>query len=74
MSVDGDTATSTCYLHAQHVLPGTAGGDQFVFAGRYLDNLVRTADGWRIAERTLEAMWTSGNPAVIARPLQTLGK
>lgn len=72
VSVDGDAASATCYLHAQHVLPGTPGGEQFIFAGRYLDLLVRTPDGWRIAERTLEAMWTSGNPAVIARPIQTL--
>jgi hypothetical protein len=71
VSVEGDEATSSCYLHAQHVLPGTEGGEQFVFAGRYLDRLVRTPDGWRIAERTLQAMWTSGNAAVIARPLQS---
>jgi ketosteroid isomerase-like protein len=68
VTVDGDGATSQCYLHAQHVLPDTPGGDQFIFAGRYLDKLVRTSGGWRIAERTLEAMWTSGNPAVLGRP------
>jgi 3-phenylpropionate/cinnamic acid dioxygenase small subunit len=72
VTVDGDGATSSCYLHAQHVRPGTEGGEQFIFAGRYLDRLVRTGEGWRIAERTLEAMWTSGNAAVIARPLRTL--
>ena len=72
VSVDGDEATSTCYLHAQHVLLGTEGGDLFVFAGRYLDRLTRTPDGWRIAERTLEAMWTSGNIAVLGRPAATL--
>jgi ketosteroid isomerase-like protein len=72
VTVDGDDATSTCYLHAQHVLPDTPGGDQFIFAGRYLDKLVRTPDGWRIAERTLEAMWSSGNAAVLGRPAATL--
>lgn len=70
---DPDSATSTCYLPAQHVLPGTDGGDQFIFAGSYRDRVVRTAAGWRISERTLEALWTSSNPAVIARPLRTLG-
>lgn len=65
VTVDGDAAGASCYLHAQHVRPGLPGGEQFVFAGRYTDRLVRTRDGWRIAERTLEAMWTSGNPAVI---------
>jgi 3-phenylpropionate/cinnamic acid dioxygenase small subunit len=75
VTVDPDSATnatSTCYLHAQHVRPGAEGGEQFIFAGRYLDRLTRTPDGWRIADRTLEAMWTAGNPGVIARPLRTL--
>jgi len=63
--LDGDRAESTCYLQAQHVKTGTAGGDQFIIAGRYDDQLVRTADGWRILERRLAAMWTAGNPAVI---------
>jgi hypothetical protein len=72
VTVDGDTADATCYLHAQHVLPDTPGGDQFIFAGRYLDKLVRTPEGWRIAERTLEAMWTAGNAAVLGRPAATV--
>jgi hypothetical protein len=71
-AVTGDRAEASCYLHAQHVRPGTEGGEQFVFAGRYVDRLVRTSDGWRIAFRRLQPMWTSGNPAVIGRPLKTL--
>jgi len=60
----GDHAESSCYLQAQHVKAGTAGGDNFIIAGRYDDQLVRTPDGWRIRERRLQAMWTDGNPAV----------
>jgi ketosteroid isomerase-like protein len=67
VTLAGDTAASVCYLQAQHVRPGTAGGDLYVVAGRYLDRFVRTADGWRIAERRLEISWTEGNPAVLAR-------
>jgi 3-phenylpropionate/cinnamic acid dioxygenase small subunit len=63
--LDGDRAESTCYLQAQHVKAGTEGGDNFVIAGRYDDQLVRTPDGWRIRERRLKAMWTDGNPAVV---------
>jgi 3-phenylpropionate/cinnamic acid dioxygenase small subunit len=63
--LDGDRAESTCYLQAQHVKTGTAGGDNFIIAGRYDDQLVRTPDGWRIRERRLQAMWTAGNPAVV---------
>lgn len=65
--VDGQKATCTCYLQAQHVKEGTAGGDLFALGGRYTDALVRTADGWRIAHRTLTTWWTDGNPAVVAR-------
>ena len=65
--LDGDNATSTCYLQAQHVRAGTAGGDNFIIAGRYDNRLVRTPDGWRIRELRLERIWTEGNPAVTAR-------
>ncbi len=65
--LDGDEAESSCYLQAQHVRTGTAGGDNFIIAGRYDDRLVRTPDGWRIRERRLEVSWTEGNPAVRGR-------
>ena len=65
--LDGDEATSRCYLHAQHVRAGLPGGETFVIAGRYRDRFVRTDDGWRIRERRLDRWWTSGNPAVMAR-------
>lgn len=63
-TVDGDAATSECYLQAQHVQAGTPGGDTFIVAGRYSDELVRTEGGWRIARRRLETWWTSGNAGV----------
>jgi 3-phenylpropionate/cinnamic acid dioxygenase small subunit len=64
--VDGKEATSECYLQAQHVRAGAPGGDTFIVAGRYSDELVRTEEGWRIARRRLATWWTSGNPAVLA--------
>ena len=67
VTLAGDEADSVCYLQAQHVRPGTYGGDTFLIAGRYLDHFVRTPDGWRIAHRRLETLWTDGNPAVTAR-------
>jgi ketosteroid isomerase-like protein len=65
--VQGDEASSSCYLHAQHVRDGVPGGDRYVIAGRYVDRFARTDDGWRIRERRLERWWTRGNPAVTAR-------
>lgn len=64
--VDGDVATAQCYLQCQNLKSGTPDGETFIIAGRYSDELVRTADGWRIAVRRLEVWWTSGNPAVVA--------
>lgn len=65
VTLHGDEAESVCYLQAQHVQAGTEGGDNFIIAGRYLDKLVRTPEGWRINYRRLEGMWTDGNPAVV---------
>jgi len=65
VSIDGDRATSRCYLHAQHVRKTAVAGRNYVVAGRYEDDLVRTAEGWRIAHRRLVVMWTDGNPGVI---------
>ena len=62
--VDGDSATHRCYLQAQHVRRAAAGGPNYLVGGRYEDRLVRTAEGWRIAYRTLVVMWTDGNLAV----------
>lgn len=67
VAIDGDAATCRCYLHAQHTKRGTEGGDNFIIAGRYLDELVRTDDGWRITHRVLEMDWMEGNPKVTGR-------
>jgi len=61
--VDGDVATSRCYLQAQHV----AGGATFLLGGRYEDRLVRTGQGWRIAHRDLITIWTTGDPSILRR-------
>jgi hypothetical protein len=40
----------------------------YVIAGRYEDELVRTADGWRVSFRRLVVVWTDGNLAVVRPP------
>ena len=65
VSIDGNTATSRCYLHAQHTMNGTEGGDNYVMAGRYIDKLIRSGDEWRINKRQLILDWTEGNPKVL---------
>jgi ketosteroid isomerase-like protein len=64
VTVEGDTARCRCYLQAQHVRRDAEGGPNFIIAGTYSDELARTAEGWRIRHRVLEAIWTEGNPAV----------
>lgn len=49
---DPDRATGIAYLYAWHRLPGDA-PDAHLW-GQYHDVFRRTADGWRIAERTLK--------------------
>jgi hypothetical protein len=55
VSVDGDVATARSYLMNPTLLPNKA----LMFVGGYYnDRLVRTVDGWRIADRTLESSWS----------------
>ena len=67
ITIDGDRATSRCYLHAQHVRHAAEGSPNFIVAGRYEDDLERTAAGWRIRRRVLTTMWTDGNLGVVGR-------
>ena len=69
VAVDGDRATCRCYLHAQHVRDVDGVEAQLVVGGRYDDELVRTAGGWRIARRSLTVIWTAGDPRPSSRPV-----
>jgi 3-phenylpropionate/cinnamic acid dioxygenase small subunit len=52
VAVEGDIGESRCYFTAPMGRPAADGGQDVVTnAGYYLDRLVRTADGWRIAAR-----------------------
>jgi len=63
--VDGDEATHTCYVQAQHVRDD---GAKYLGAGRYADRLRRTEAGWRFSHRVLTSMWNEGDPSVVAGP------
>ncbi len=65
--LDANTATGRCHLQAQHVRRAAEGGSLFMVGGSYHDRYVRTPQGWRIAERRLEMLWTDGNPKVVSR-------
>jgi len=61
--IEGDRAQSVCYLFNPMGL-GKRGGEITLFwcGGRYLDELVRSDDGWRIAKRTNELHYMHGAP------------
>jgi hypothetical protein len=60
VSVDGDTARSTCNLFNPMGSPDGAGGVHVrLVGGRYHDDHVRTPDGWRIAARRMERRWSA---------------
>ena len=64
--VDGDKAIAGCYFVATKYVADTPGGDTYSVHGKYIDQMVRTPDGWRIAHRQLEPTFTDGNPQVEA--------
>ncbi len=66
VEVDGDEGQSRCYFVAQHVRSAAEGGPHYVVAGKYVDDVVRTTDGWRIKHRVLTTIWTEGNVKVFA--------
>ncbi len=62
--VEGDAASAGCYLRVHMQRQGAAGGEHFEMGGRYTDELLRTSLGWRFAKRTIEILWSQGNPNV----------
>lgn len=69
LTLDGDTAHSRTILFNPMVHRGEDGADQVFFIGLwYRDTLVRTAGGWRIAERYEEIGWTHNVPQMAPPP------
>lgn len=64
--VDGDTATAETYTLCHHRFRSPEGAIDRVAALRYLDGLVRTAEGWRIRRRDVVVDWERADP--VAEP------
>jgi 3-phenylpropionate/cinnamic acid dioxygenase small subunit len=60
ITLQGDTATSIAAFHNPMVWPN---GTMFFCGGEYHDKLVRTADGWRIAERIEKTTYSTDSIA-----------
>lgn len=68
VSLDGDRATCTSYVQAQHVLTRADGPASYLLGGRYVDQLVRLDGRWLISSVTLQVRWALGDPAVVGLP------
>lgn len=56
-SVDGDRATGESWCRAHHVYEEDGVRRDWVMAIRYLDDYVRSGDGWQIQDRRLVVDW-----------------
>lgn len=63
---DGDDATARTYFLARHIRRSVPDGDTFSVGGLYEDRFRRTATGWSLVSRSIEAGWTEGNSAVMS--------
>jgi hypothetical protein len=63
--VDGSQASCLSYVHGRFVRSVPVGGNMFESTGWYDDELLHTADGWRISKRVCRMQWWGGNPAVL---------
>lgn len=73
LKLDGDRATSRTILFNPMVMypdgSEVPGNDKVFFVGLwYRDTLVRTEQGWRIAERYEEKCWFHNSPPELAPP------
>jgi 3-phenylpropionate/cinnamic acid dioxygenase small subunit len=69
VQIIGDTATSRCALFNPMGVKDGDGLAVFLEGGYYRDKLVRTPDGWRIAERVEEPTYSTRFHRVILRAL-----
>ncbi|ADB50517.1 nuclear transport factor 2 family protein [Conexibacter woesei] len=65
ISIDGDTARSTSYLHSSHIRSAEDQQDHWDVGGWYHCEYVRTAEGWRFTHLVLEAVWQTDGVADI---------
>jgi hypothetical protein len=69
IAVDGDKATGEVYCIAHHFREVEGSGHtDHVMVIRYLDDYVRTPNGWRFARRELNVDWTEDRVATPHTP------
>lgn len=66
ITVDGDTAKCTMYMQAIHFMPGEP-TVEYTLGGYYIDDLVRTAEGWKLTRVNLNVTWERGDATMLER-------
>ena len=64
--LDGDRAQAKVHYYAVHRGAGEYAGEIYSMWGEYRDRLVRTKDGWRVANRVYICTMTQGPPEIVA--------
>lgn len=67
IDTSGSTARASTYLDALIVEAHHPGGHTFQIVGTYYDTLEKDADGWRIAGRRFDRLWSEGNAALLVQ-------
>ena len=70
VQIDGDRATCRSALINPMGVPDGDGMMLWIEGGYYSDHLVRTGDGWRIAERIEQPTFSTRRNRVILRPVE----
>lgn len=60
-AIDGDRATITAHMRAEHWLTSGQGTDRYTMFGTYTHECVRAPQGWRIAAVKLSLLREEGN-------------
>lgn len=60
--IDGDRATTRCYLYAEHFLNTDRGDRSVSLGGQYEVSSRRYPDGWKVQRWRFHSPWLRGNP------------
>ena len=63
--IDGDRATITAHMRAEHWLDTGKGGDRYTMFGTYTDDAIRTTDGWKLIRVKLALLCEEGNRSLM---------
>ncbi len=61
IDIDGDRASTTVYMQAEHFLANNQGDNSIALGGYYNHVLSRTPSGWKITKCKLTVTWNRGN-------------